>query len=151
MPGHDGCNTAPLCASQKRHFSCHGAPALRQLPQVFHSHGHCLLRAQGSCRRARESQPTFPTFHLSAVPLVPTRQAEMKAETLGGWGGGTQAVAPSAHLRVTIHTFSSARRRDYGSFLGENRERGGIGHESSRNPRWRAKALAFKKNSAYVT
>lgn len=89
-------------------------------------------------------------------PYIPPFSRAIGANSAGGdeswnFGGETQAVAPSAHLWVTIHTFSSARRRDYGSFLGENRERGGIGHESSHNPRWRAKALAFKKNYAYVT
>lgn len=145
-----------MCES-KRHFSCHDAPALRQPPQVFHSHGHCLLGAQGSCGRPRERQPTFPTFHLSAVPFVPTREAGMKGETLEREGNSSHPPPllplPRPPTPESQSILSCLRAVwDYASFLGENPgERGGIGHESSHNPRWRAKALAFKRKTAWVT
>lgn len=102
MPGHDGCNTALLCVSQRGIFpvmmhrrsspSAQTAASGIPLPRSLSPASPGELQT-----RARESQPTFPTFHLSGVPFVPTEQAHMKAETLGGRGGTQPSTLTPPH------------------------------------------------------
>lgn len=136
-----------MCES-KRHFSCHDAPALRQPPQVFHSAVIVSSEPRGAADGRVKANPLSPHSTFQPCHWCQPGGAGMKGETLGG---ETQAVAPpptpESHFLVcapsgiTLH-FSSGRT---GS------ERGGIGHESSHNPRWWAEALAFKKKTPQVT
>lgn len=135
MPGHDGCNMAPLCVSQRGIF--------------------LVMMHRRSDGRLRYSTPTVIVSSeprgaaaggVKAKPLSPHSTFQpCHSCQLGrrGWKVKRSGRVASSRSRVTIQTGIMLH------FL--RREKGGIGHESPHNPEWWVKALVFKKQTASVT